>query len=332
MSRSSESLVTAVLLALWRSGNAAHGDITMEQMLQETGAALPEVQQALETLTQRRCIIERTPAGLRLASTALACWPDILGHIAHTENLRLGRRVMVFHRTTSTNDVAWQCASAPENDGLIVAADEQTAGRGRLGRAWFSKPGQSILLSLLLRDMSDASIDRLTLLAGLAAATAVEIVLRRATGNAPRIEIKWPNDLMIHGKKLAGILVERRAHVVIGIGINVSQAAGDFSLEASRPISLYEAGDVLVDRLRLASELIRQLDARCLHPAADDSWLAEWKSRCNMLGAHIRVRTHERLLSGTVVDVAPLHGLILRDDAGATHWLSAQTSTIESLQ
>ena len=238
---------------------------------------------------------------------------------------------MVFHRTTSTNDVAWQCAGAAENDGLIVAADAQTAGRGRLGRAWLSKPEQSILLSVLLRDMPDASIDRLTLLAGLAAATAVEIVLRRAIGSVPPIEIKWPNDLMIDGKKLAGILVERRAHVVIGIGINVSQAAGDFSPAVSRPISLYGAGGELVDRLRYRqAALIRRLDATCLHPAEDESWLAEWKSRCNMLGAHIRVRTHERLLSGTVVDVAPLHGLILRDDAGATHWLAAQTSTIEA--
>jgi BirA family biotin operon repressor/biotin-[acetyl-CoA-carboxylase] ligase len=232
---------------------------------------------------------------------------------------------------------------------------------------------------VLLREVPDASVDRLTLLAGLAAARAIEEAVGQSAsslsaglgaagrggggrGNMPvpfRVEIKWPNDLLVQGRKLAGILVERRpasrsapvppdraaavaaaglGHVVIGIGINVAQAPGDFEPELrARATSLYQATGAIIDRLRIVAPLLRQLDA-CFgaagSPAAPDAdenvWMPEWKARCGMLGSRIRARSGERLLTGQVLDVAPMQGLILRDDLGATHFLSAQTTTIES--
>ncbi len=146
--------------------------------------------------------------------------------------MRVGRRVMVFLRTGSTNDVAWQCAASAENDGLLVVADEQTAGRGRLGHAWTARPEQSILCSILLREMPAESVDRLTLLTGLAVARAMEAALDRM-GITVRFDIKWPNDILWKGKKLAGILVERRGRKCCDRrGHQCSAGGGRFSSRA----------------------------------------------------------------------------------------------------
>jgi len=321
-----ERTVTAVLLSLWK-----RPDSTIQQLLRDTLAPLPDVQEALNALTQRGCLIERTPTSIRLVSTGLPCWRDILEDFSRTRQLRLGgggRGVAIYNKTTSTNDIAWQHATAPaeETDGLVILADEQTAGRGRLGHSWLSKPEQSILLSILLHNMPDESIDHLTLLAGLAAAQALE-----EAANIPT-HIKWPNDILLasSGKKLAGILVERKnASIVLGIGINVSQSAADFPHDiAPRATSLYQATGNLLDRLRIVTLLLRELDRRIATPAADNQWLDEWKSRCAMLGQRVTARSNENLLTGQILDIDPLRGLLLRDDTGATHFLSAQTTTL----
>jgi BirA family biotin operon repressor/biotin-[acetyl-CoA-carboxylase] ligase len=326
MGQMMERTVTAVLLSLWRQP-----ETTVQGLLRTTLAPLPEVQRALEILQERRCLIEHLPGGgVRLAATGLACWRDVLEEVAATEQRRIGKRVMVFARTGSTNDVAWQCAASAENDGLVVVADEQAAGRGRLGHAWVAKAEQSVLCSMLLRDMPAASVDRLTLLAGLAAARGVERVLAEAQVFR-RVEIKWPNDLLIGGKKLAGILVERRGeHVVVGLGINVAQAAGDFPAElGGRATSVYLATGVLIDRLRIVAAVLREMEA-VMGISTGEEWMGEWKGRCSMLGTRVEVRVGEQRVRGVVVDVDPLRGLAVRDEGGggATHFLSAQTSTL----
>lgn len=102
----SERVATAVLLALWKQP-----ETTLQHLLRETLAPLPDVQQALALLRDRRCQIEQTPTSIRLAATGLPCWQDVLLDIARRSNLRIGRRVMIFHRTASTNDIAWQAAT-----------------------------------------------------------------------------------------------------------------------------------------------------------------------------------------------------------------------------
>lgn len=300
----------------------------MQQLLRDTLAPLPDVQQALALLKERRCLIEESPTEVRLVSTGLPCWHDVVENFARQNALRLGRRVMIFLRTGSTNDVAWQCAPSAENDGLVVVADEQSAGRGRLGHDWVAKPEQSLLCSILLRDMPVASVDRLTLLAGLATAEAMEAALPATA--ALRVEIKWPNDLLVEGRKIAGILVERRnSHVVIGIGINVAQAPADFPPElGGRAASLYQATGFLMDRLRVLTSLLTHLDGRIAQRLEDQAWIDQWKSRCSMLGSRIAAQVGERRVRGQVLDVDPLRGLLVRDDAAATVFLSAQTTTL----
>jgi BirA family biotin operon repressor/biotin-[acetyl-CoA-carboxylase] ligase len=143
-----------------------------------------------------------------------------------------GKRVLHFFKTDSTNRVAMELGHAGEPEGAIVMAEEQTAGRGRAGRVWHSERGTGLYFTLLLRPrLSPAQAPLLTMLAGIAAHSAINA----QTGVAP--ELKWPNDLLLNGKKIGGILTEMHAEpsqirfVIIGCGINVNQEdfPGDLS-------------------------------------------------------------------------------------------------------
>jgi len=167
---------------------------------------------------------------LRRFGSPLAVWED-----TPLEDLRTAWRlpaVVAFARTTSTNDVARMLAEAGAPAGTAVLADEQTAGRGRAGRPWISPAGSSLLLSLVLRpeiasaSAAPAAVTPLRL--GLAVARAVERVASRPA------EIKWPNDVLVDGRKLAGILCESAVggpggtFIIAGIGINIRQRPEDF--------------------------------------------------------------------------------------------------------
>ena len=154
-------------------------------------------------------------------------------------------------------------ADAPE--GAVVAAGEQTAGRGRLGRPWLAAPGTSLLFSVNLRPPVEARrLPALTIVTGVAAADGV----RQATGLMP--EIKLPNDLLVHGKKLAGILAEAREdRVVLGMGINVNVALKDLPSEVDRKSTslLVELGEP-VDRARLLAAILLELERQY------DEWIS----------------------------------------------------------
>jgi BirA family biotin operon repressor/biotin-[acetyl-CoA-carboxylase] ligase len=171
----------------------------------------------------------------------------------------------------------------------------------------------------------------MTLLAGLAAAQAVErAVSGRGTRASLHVQIKWPNDLLVDGRKLAGILVERRAgYVVIGVGINVAQGNGDFPAEvATRATSVYQATGMQMDRLHIAVALMERLDHLCGNANVNEQWLTEWKLRCGMFGTRITAISAGRKVIGEVVDVDPLMGLVVRSATGSMMFLSSQTTTL----
>ena len=164
----------------------------------------------------------------------------------------------------------------------------------------------------------------------------VEEVLKAGGTAMPRVEIKWPNDLLVGGKKVAGILVERRGGergggggaTVIGIGINVRREPGDFPEEfAEKATSLYLAGGAagrMVDRLRVVAAVLPWVERYCAGAKEGEGWVEEWKGRCSMLGTRVRAsRGEESIVVGEVLDVDPLQGLVLRDEAGGTHFLCA---------
>lgn len=153
--------------------------------------------------------------------------PDILTPNMLKQRLRgglFGKRIYHFFKTDSTNRVAMELGHAGEPEGAVVLAEEQTAGRGRAGHAWLSERAAGIYVTLLLRPkLAPVQAPLLTMMAGLSAHAAVEAV----TGLV--VDLKWPNDLMVRGRKAGGILTEMHAEpgqvrfVIIGIGLNVNQ-------------------------------------------------------------------------------------------------------------
>ena len=172
----------------------------------------------------------------------------------------LWREVLVVERTGSTNTDCAARARAGAPEGLVLAAEEQTAGRGRLGRTWLSPPRAALTFSVLLRPVGVPPVRRgwLPLLAGVAAATAV----RQVSGLDVRL--KWPNDLLLGPRKLAGILAEQSGGAVIaGIGVNVSATRGDLPATGAAALpatSLLLEGSASLDRERLLGEILAQIE------------------------------------------------------------------------
>ena len=180
----------------------------------------------------------------------------------HSARATIGRQIIVLEQTSSTNDAILQVATANSNQGLVLFAEHQTAGRGQRGNRWESAAGKGLWFSILLRP--GIQIDesgRLTIWA----IEAVSDVIRNEFSLEPAI--KLPNDVQISGRKVAGVLVEMRAQekaphlAVVGIGINVNQSMEDFPPELqNRAISLAMALHRPVDRRQLAVAVLRYLD------------------------------------------------------------------------
>jgi BirA family transcriptional regulator, biotin operon repressor / biotin---[acetyl-CoA-carboxylase] ligase len=204
-----------------------------------------------------------------------------------TDPLRkhIGRRVWHFANVESTNAVATGLPADPANHGLVILADEQTAGRGQYGRHWQAPPQCSVLMSIVLQPPPEFL--RPALLCAWAAVSVAELVLK-VTGRQARI--KWPNDVLLNGRKIAGILIEQGRSTVIGIGLNVTQSAADFK-QAGLPLagSLASLTGQNLQTSEIAQKLIERLDTEyddLLHGeiAALES---RWKWRIGLLGHEV---------------------------------------------
>ena len=288
-------------------------------------------------LRQRGYVVEESPAyGFRLSEGQGGLTADLLEYDLGTR--RVGKKIVVYKSTDSTNDVAWHYAQEEGYDGLAVFAEHQRAGRGRLGRLWQGGEANSILCSILLVDDGDSegqggklSGQSLTLLAGVSVAEAVESVCSISA------RIKWPNDVMADGKKLAGVMVEARMIkgrnvFVIGVGINCQQHRADFPVELqSSAVSLQQLTGRGVDQVQLAQQLLGHMD-RWLARVQDgqgESLHDSWQSRCDDIGRRITVINDGQCFTGRVIDVGIEEGLILQLDGGGIKVFDGATTTIE---
>lgn len=212
--------------------------------------------------------------------------------------------------TDSTNRVVADLARAGAPEGVVVVADHQTAGRGRLGRRWESPPGSGLLVSVLLRPAGLAPQRRhlVTSAVGLAAADAC----RAVAGFTPAL--KWPNDLLVGDRKLAGILAEGVGDaVVVGLGLNVSAAPpGGASAE--------EAAGRPVDREALLASMLRGLEARC---GRWDAVADEYAATCGTVGRRVRVEDAAGVRAGTAVGIDDGGHLLVDFGGGTPEALSA---------
>ncbi len=238
--------------------------------------------------------------------------------------LGAGYRLVCRGAVGSTNDEAKDLARAGAEEGTLVWAREQTAGRGRRGRVWASPPG-NLYLSLVLRPTCPA--DRAAQL-GFAAALAVGDALAQAPGAALGAAYKWPNDVLVGGRKIAGILLEletgegsRLAFLVVGVGVNLVSAPPDAEFPATSVLA--ESGN--------AVEPAAMLEAFAGHFRSwAERWREEgfaplreaWRARAVALGEPIRVRLETAVLHGRFVDIDQ-QGALLLDAAGSRRRISA---------
>jgi len=212
----------------------------------------------------------------------------------------LWREIQVTERTGSTNADCGERAVAGAPEGIVVAAEEQTAGRGRLGRSWVSPPRAALTFSVLLRPAGVPPVRRgwLPLLAGVAAARAV----RRVSGLDTRL--KWPNDLLIGPGKLAGILAEQSGDaVVVGIGVNVSATVPELPITGALPAtSLLLEGSASLDRDLLLAQILGEIEHwylrwRGTEPPGDpqaSGLRAEYLGLCSTIGRAVRAELPAR--------------------------------------
>jgi BirA family biotin operon repressor/biotin-[acetyl-CoA-carboxylase] ligase len=236
---------------------------------------------------------------------------------------KLGRPLMYQPITGSTNDDALLAGRAGAPHGSLFVADEQTEGRGRRGNAWLAAPGESLLFSVLLRPRLELSqSSALTLAIGLALRDAIAPLVE-----AP-VQIKWPNDLYVAGKKLAGVLVESQLQgeqlqaVVVGVGLNV--ATRDFPAEiAARATSLALLGKAELERETLLQSLLNAIAMRL--EVYERTGVAGILDELNAADAlrEKRVRVDDRVGVGRGLDEQGR--LLLEDDAGIVHAIIAGT-------
>ncbi len=247
--------------------------------------------------------------------------PDQIEHDLGTR--WIGRRIAVWNRVSSTNDLASQASGSTSNEGLVVLAEDQTRGRGRRGRAWIAPTRSSILMSVLLFPPPGlvSAGDPAAGLAWLTTLAAVATAETTAAWTPCEPSIKWPNDVRVAGRKIAGVLVERgvAGAVVLGVGLNVNiahdqlppdlrEVATSIQIEHGRP----------VDRSEVARRLIRRLDYWY------DASLAQgplpltsaWRSRCEHMGRQVEIATPLETLTGVLVNLDPETGLILCSTPG----------------
>jgi BirA family biotin operon repressor/biotin-[acetyl-CoA-carboxylase] ligase len=237
---------------------------------------------------------------------------------------RLGHALFTRAEVDSTNDVAWELAQQGADEGACVVADAQTGGRGRMGRPWHTTPGKGLALSLLLHPGCDrgaspgaAGSGTAPLVAGLALARGLDALGLQA-------RLKWPNDLVVRGRKLSGILVEGRRTadgtdvVVMGVGVNVSQTAEDFPPELrDRATSLALEGRPS-RREEVAAAFLNALEPLWdEHQEGDRNEVLEaWRRQAAFWGRPAIVRTPTGPVEGIAKSLDDLGGLILETGRG----------------
>lgn len=299
------------------------GYISGEHLSRELGVSRTAVWKHISALRKSGYLIEAVPSrGYRLVSS-----PDIVDPHEVRDQLtssRVGRRLEFLKLTASTNADAFRLAEDGAIEGTTVLADSQTGGKGRRGRAWTSPAGVNLYCSVVLRPaIMPYEAPQLTFLSAVAVARAIELI----TNLAP--EIKWPNDLLVSGKKVAGLLNEMSAEtdginfVILGIGVNLNMTADQFPGDLRHPATslLLESG-TRVDRSHFTSTMLNELDrlyadflAHGFGPVRE-----EWERRCNASGHRVLVNdSGTECTGGQFIGIDSDGAMLLRSEDNIMH-------------
>ncbi|HCC35959.1 MAG TPA: biotin--[acetyl-CoA-carboxylase] ligase, partial [Ruminococcaceae bacterium] len=293
------------------------GYISGETLCRRFGVTRAAVWKCVKSLRESGYAIDSsTNRGYKLLDIPDRLLETELGPMLQTR--RVGKKIYWFESVDSTNERAKKMSvSAP--DGAVFIAEEQTAGKGRIGKSWVSEKGAGIWLSVLLKpDCQPRDMSLISLVAGVAVCEGIE----KATGLAAGV--KWPNDVLIQNKKVCGILPEMSAefekihHVVLGIGINIKKSSfpAEFSSHAA---CLSELRGEKIDRKRVAAQVLGCLDDaydRYIEAGDHTGLLREFRSRCVTMGHEIRAVSNGKTTLGKAVGVDNTGALIVETAGG----------------
>jgi BirA family biotin operon repressor/biotin-[acetyl-CoA-carboxylase] ligase len=301
------------LLKLLADGAFHSGPVLGERL----GVSRAAVNKTIQTLVENGIEIHRvTGRGYRLGEPFIPLSAELIGALLAERNSHV--KVDVFDEVDSTNT---QLLHAPDvASGRACLTESQTAGRGRRGRAWVATPCHNILMSISWRfETGPAGLAGLSLAAGVAVLRALEEFGVRDAG------LKWPNDILRDGRKLAGLLIDLRGEasgpslVVLGLGLNVYVAPHDAALIDQPWISLRESLPAPVDRNHLAGLLVLHLGEmfRVFEQAGFEAFRAEWERHHLYAGKAVRVHAGQEDMFGTVEGIDANGGLRMRVEGGA---------------
>lgn len=243
---------------------------------------------------------------------------------------QLGKQIVFKETVESTQKEAHKIAEESE-EGTLIIAEEQTAGRGRMTRAWHSPKGTGIWMSLILKpNLPPVKAPQFTLIAAVAVAEAIQDV----TGLTP--EIKWPNDLLMNGKKITGILTELQADadrirsIIIGIGMNVNQQAFPAELEDIATSLAIEKGET-ISRAKLVQAILKNIEIYYKEYVENGfaSIKQKWESFAVSIGRHITARTVNGSIRGKAIGITEEGVLKLQDEEGIIHSIYSADIEIE---
>lgn len=312
---------------------APSGSVSGAELSQTLGVSRAAVWARVRELRSLGYDIAASPhLGYKLISAPdLLHADDLLARLGTTQVI--GRDIRVFEQTTSTNDIVEKLARDGVKEGVVVFAEAQTRGRGRLGRQWLSPPLKGLWFSVLLRpQLRPQETTRLTV----TSANALRRAIALETGLQP--DIKWPNDIMIGGRKTAGILTELRAeldqvsYVILGIGVDVNLDPGDFPPDLRKTAtSLQAERGKSVSRSGLAVAILRELDRDYtrLLAGAFGSIADEWQQHCSTLGRQVVIRTGQRQIAGRAEALDEDGALLLRTEHGHVERVTGGDVTVE---
>ena len=312
----------------------AHPDgVSGAQLADELAISRAAIWARMDELRKVGFDIEASPHfGYRLVGEPDALLgDDLLARLGKTNVV--GRDIQVFEQTTSTNDVAEKLARDGVKEGVVVFAESQTKGRGRLGRKWMSPTRKGLWFSVLLRpNLRPQETTQLTVIA----ATALRRAIKAVTGRSA--EVKWPNDLQFAGKKVAGILTEMSAevdrvrHIILGIGVDVNQSAAEFPPELrDLATSLKSETGEEISRAELATEILRELDFDYARICAGKfpEIADEWEAACVTIGKNVTVHVGDRKFTGRAESLDDDGALLLRTEHGRLERIIGGDVTLE---
>ena len=292
--------------------------VSGQELCRKLGVSRTAVWKNIRSLQEDGYEIEAvTNRGYRLAGVPDTIAEEEVASRLQTE--RMGRQIRYFSRIDSTNQYAKRIAEEGAPDGTLIIADEQTAGKGRSGRTWVTPPAEAIAFTLLLRPkLSPDRISMVTLVMGLAVTNAVNSLYGVSAG------IKWPNDVVIKGRKLCGILTEMSAevrqvnYIVIGVGINanltsfpeeIREIATSLKLELGRDINRAELiARVMTEFERLYAEFEAQGDLGAV--------MQEYNELCLNAGSKVRVLDPNGEYTGTSRGINSMGELLVETEDG----------------